>query len=297
MPYAHRPLGLARRAAAVAPRCRARARRSPLQRAHQARGPLGRADGGAEVHHGLGEVAGALRRRQRRGEPLQLVLGAGSGCAHGEQPRDDALDIAVDGRGRLAEGDGRNRRRRIGADARQLAQLGFASRETAAALARRRLARRHADCGRASSSRGPAQAASTSSRSAAASAVDRRPAREEALVVGDNGFDRRLLQHDLATARPCRDPHAGPAPRATADRGARGRTSRAAPRPCRARPAGAVVAFAPQRSMVSPSACPRIIRAMVSSRLTRIGNLRTAETAMTTKSTPRAIARDTAAGA
>ena len=41
--------------------------------------------------------------------------------------------------------------------------------------------------------------------------LHRRPARQEALVEGDDGLDRRLLQHDLATARRGRDRRACPA--------------------------------------------------------------------------------------
>ena len=49
-----------------------------------------------------------------------------------EQPRHDALDIAVDHRGRPVEGDRRDRRRRVGADAGQLAQARPRCRESAA---------------------------------------------------------------------------------------------------------------------------------------------------------------------
>ena len=46
----------------------------------------------------------------------------GSGVLDEEQPRDHALDIAVDRRGGAIEGDRRDRRRRVGADAGQAAQ-------------------------------------------------------------------------------------------------------------------------------------------------------------------------------
>ena len=51
-----------------------------LQRAHQARGPLGRAQAGAEVHQGLREIARPLRRRQRAAPGAgSRSLAAGSG--------------------------------------------------------------------------------------------------------------------------------------------------------------------------------------------------------------------------
>ncbi|ODR93757.1 hypothetical protein AUC69_04140 [Methyloceanibacter superfactus] len=53
---------------------------------------------------------------------------------HREQPRDHALDIAVDRGGARAEGDGRDGRRRIGADAGEFAQLGLGLRKGAAML-------------------------------------------------------------------------------------------------------------------------------------------------------------------
>ena len=56
-------------------RCRARAAAQSLCSGHiRHDGRLRRADAGAEIHHRLREVAGAARRRQRRGEALQLGL-------------------------------------------------------------------------------------------------------------------------------------------------------------------------------------------------------------------------------
>ncbi len=78
----------------------------------------------------------------------------GSGVSIARQARDDALDIAVDDGRRAVEGDRGDRRRRVGADARQRAQARF----------RRRGTRRHArapphrrtasGCAPANSSRG-----------------------------------------------------------------------------------------------------------------------------------------------
>lgn len=60
----------------------------------------------AEVHQGLGPVAGTIVGHQRSGQPAQLRLGGGQGRLDGEQPGHDPLDIAVDDIGGAAEGYG-----------------------------------------------------------------------------------------------------------------------------------------------------------------------------------------------
>ncbi len=50
-----------------------------LQRAHEAGGALRRADGGAEIHHGLGEIAGPPLRSEGCGKALDLALACGNG--------------------------------------------------------------------------------------------------------------------------------------------------------------------------------------------------------------------------
>ena len=136
--------------------------------------------------------AGVSVRRQAP----DLLLGRGQRLLHREQPGDHPLDVAVDGRGARAEGDGRDRRRRVGADARQLQQLVFRLREAAAeALGD--------DPGALVEIAGAAVVAEPGPRRehvvelGRSQRLHRRPAREEALVEGDDGSDRGLLQHDL----------------------------------------------------------------------------------------------------
>ena len=216
---------------------------------------------GAEVHHRLGEVAGPPLRRQRRGKALQLALGGGQRLAHRKEARHDALDVAVDRRGWLH----RRRSPRSPPPCRDRCPAASASsvgrcRGNGRRARARRFARTCADCGRASSSRAPPTPPARRRGRRGGKRLDRRPAREEAQVVGDDGLDRRLLQHDLA------EPDAvgvGTPPGracATADRGAPRRTRRGARRPYRARRAEVVVAFAQQRPIDPPSRIRESIR-------------------------------------
>ena len=106
------------------------------QRTEHAFRPADHADRGAQIHHRLGEIPGAFLRRQGCGQAPDLRLASRQRILQGEEPRDHPLDIAVDG-GRLAvEGDGRDRRRRIGADAGQVSEAGFGIGKAPAQLAR-----------------------------------------------------------------------------------------------------------------------------------------------------------------
>ena len=78
---------------------------------------------GAQIHHGLREVACALRWRELHGDSSDLRLGCRQRCGDGKEPRHHALDIPVDGRGARAEGDGRDRRGGIVADAGERAEV------------------------------------------------------------------------------------------------------------------------------------------------------------------------------
>ena len=124
------------------------------QRAEHAARPLRRADRRAEIHHRLGEIARPVGRHQRldagRGSPAWR---AGSGVRDREEPRHHPLDIAVDHRRRPVEGDRRDRRRRVGADARQFAQAGLGVGKAAARQRRDERRRISSGCGRANSSR------------------------------------------------------------------------------------------------------------------------------------------------
>ena len=78
------------------------------------------------------EIAGALGREKGLGEPANRGLGRGQLLLDGEEPRDHALDVAVDRRGRRIERNRGDRRRRVGADAGQRGQRCFALREASA---------------------------------------------------------------------------------------------------------------------------------------------------------------------
>lgn len=102
-------------------------RASFTQRAQQAFGSARGTDRGAQIHHRLGEIAGALGRRQRRRgrADRRFVL-------QPEQSRDNALDIGVDYGGGLVERDRGDRSGGIVADSGQRAQLGLGARKGAA---------------------------------------------------------------------------------------------------------------------------------------------------------------------
>ena len=87
---------------------------------------LRRAEGGAEIHHRLSKIPSAARRRQPAREARNFRLGRRQWRIDREEPRDHALDIAVDRRRRRIERDRGDRSRSIGPDARQFAQRSFA---------------------------------------------------------------------------------------------------------------------------------------------------------------------------
>src|SRR5437764_247421 len=60
------------------------------------------ADGRAEIHHRLREVAGASVGNHPEGQPLDLLL---CGLPHGMQPAYDSMDVPVDRRSLFVERD------------------------------------------------------------------------------------------------------------------------------------------------------------------------------------------------
>ena len=75
---------------------RAAAPRKRREGAQRTGGILGRADGGAEVHHRLGEIAGPLRRPQPLRQGADRGLGSGQFVLDGIKARDHPFHIAVD---------------------------------------------------------------------------------------------------------------------------------------------------------------------------------------------------------
>ena len=94
-----------------------------LQRAPVAERRARRAHEGAQLHHRLIEVAGAIGVKQIIGETAQLALGGcrGGVVLHGEDAGEDALDVAVEDRVRLLVGDGEDGGRRVRPHALQVA--------------------------------------------------------------------------------------------------------------------------------------------------------------------------------
>jgi len=119
---ARKPLCLAPRASGAA----------FLPRAESAGRLLRRADGSAEIHHRLGEIAGAPLRGEFARTPPQFRLGAGQRFGDGKKPRDHTFDVAVHRtRGKIERNRGDSGRGII-PNSRKRAQRRFARRQHAA---------------------------------------------------------------------------------------------------------------------------------------------------------------------
>ena len=164
---------------------------------------LRRADGGAEIHHRLGEIAGARSRRQRRARARgSRGLAPGSGVSTAKSraiTRSTLPSTGVAGASKAIAAIGG---RRVVADAGQRAQLGLRSSGKRRRGARPRLARRRAGCGRGRNSRGRPRPSARRRSGAAASRATVGPAGEEARVIGLDRPHRGLLQHDLGEPDP-----------------------------------------------------------------------------------------------
>ena len=159
--------------------------------------PARRADRRAEVHRRLRIVAGAALRRQFGGAGAQLGPRPGQGRLHREKPRHDPFDIAVHHRRRPVEGDGRHRRRRIGADAGQPAQAGLVRREPPAMRARH-FPRASVKVARAGVVAEARPGAHDRVEIGVRKRLHRRPCGEEAPEIARDGRCRGLLQHRFA---------------------------------------------------------------------------------------------------
>ncbi len=171
--------------------------------AQAAGGVARRADRGAQIHDGLGIVAGARIRRAAGGSGAQFGLGIGERRADVVQPGHDALDIAVDHGGGLVEGDGGNGGGGIRAYAGQALQRRGVIGENAAmrfghfAGAFQQVARAGvvAEAGPGGHHLGILGGRQR---------LDPGPAAGEIEEIGDDGGDGGLLQHDLAEPDPVR---------------------------------------------------------------------------------------------
>ncbi len=158
-----------------------------------------RADGGAEVHQRLREIAGARVGHERMRQPLNLRLGRRQFLLDREQPRHHPLDIAVDRHRAGIEGDRRNRRRGVAPDAGQRDQLSLGAGKAAAFRHRDRAGMQVARP-RVVAEPGPEPQHVVERRRR--ERIDIRPAREEAREIRPDRFHGGLLEHDLG------EPHA-----------------------------------------------------------------------------------------
>ena len=171
------------------------------ERTERAGGFLRRADRRTQIHHRLGIVAGTRLRRHCLLARADGFLDGRQRRVDGKEARDHPLDIAVNHGSRSVEGNRRDRRRRVVADARQPLQLRRGLREAPAVLAHQRL---HA--GMEVARTGVVAKAGPSLHDLVARSVGERrhvrPAGDEGIEIGLHRRDRRLLQHDLGEPHP-----------------------------------------------------------------------------------------------
>ena len=154
-----------------------------------------RADRRADVHQRLREVARPVSRGQGRGGGGDGAAGLGDRRVDGAQPRHDARDIAVHRRSAPVERDRGDRRRGIGADSGQRAQLRLALREGAAAP--RHFARAGVHVARPRIIAKPGEGAHDVFQRGGGEVFDARPKRNEAFEIGGRRARRGLLQQDF----------------------------------------------------------------------------------------------------
>ena len=164
----------------------------PGERARRAIGIAGSADRRADIHQRLGEIARSPAWRQHSRRRLDFASRSRNRLIEREEAGHDAADVAVDRRGLAPEGDRRNRRSGIGADAGEGPQLRLFARKPAAAasdflgagvqVSRPRIVAETRERADHSLDRGGGQI------------LDPRPFRDERLVVGRRRLRRRLLQ-------------------------------------------------------------------------------------------------------
>ncbi len=171
-------------------------------RTGQALGAAAPAEESPELHHGLVEFAGRVRGEDGREEGAELPVDAGHGRApKAQQPHEDAPDVGVDDGERPAVGEAQDGGRGVGPEPGQPPERRFLIGDLAAVLPDDGSGRGVQVPGpliiaqplpfpEDLPQRGPGQAPH----------VGEDP--EPALVVGDDGRDGRLLEHDLGDPDP-----------------------------------------------------------------------------------------------
>ena len=157
---------------------------------------LRRADRGAEIHHRLGEIAGAALRHQRLGAGADFGFRRRQFGLDRIEPRDHPLDVAVDRHRPPAERDRRDRRRGVAADAGQRPQAILGVGKMSAVLRRHRL-RAGVQVARAGVVAEPGPGLEHVVERRCGERFDIRPARQEFRVIRPDRLHGGLLQHDL----------------------------------------------------------------------------------------------------
>ena len=179
---------------------------------------LRRADGRAEVHQRLREIARALDRHEAFGKPPNVLLGGGQFVFNRVKPCHHPFHIAVDRRNPGIERDRRDRRGGIGPDAGQVGERRLALWKRSTVMRDHRLgAGMQMPRARVIAEPGP-QLEHVLERGCRERAHVR-PARGKAREIRRDRLRRGLLQHDLGEPNPIRvgplARHGAPRQRAT----------------------------------------------------------------------------------
>ena len=152
-----------------------------------------------QLHDPLGQQSGVVSTGIVRAQKLghgAFGRGCGDVIGAGEKPGHHAQNISVHRRLRQTEGDGRDGARGIVPDARELPQLGRRGRQLAAVMFREEQSGFPEIAGAAVIT----EALPELQQAVLRNGGQRRNIRElsqEALIIGNHGFDARLLQHDF----------------------------------------------------------------------------------------------------
>ena len=181
------------------------------QRAGETAGAARGADGRAQVHHRLREIAGTRVGRDRVGCRAQFGHCSGERPFNREQPRHHARDIGIDHDRAFPKGDRGDRGGGVRADAGEFAQARFGRGEAAA---RDHGTRAGMEIARAGVVTKPRPGRHQIGLGCRRQRLDARPARDEFGEARRDRGDGGLLEHDLG------QPHAVGVGRVTARRGA-----------------------------------------------------------------------------
>ena len=161
------------------------------------------ADGGTEIHQGLCEIAGPVRRHDGQRVRGHSAAPCRHRCLQRMQPAHHPFDIAIDGCRDTTEGNGRHRRSRVGPDARQIAQRRFRVGKPPA-MPRHDHLRAGMKVARAAVVSQPRPGVHDGLGRRGRQRLHIGETREESREIGLHRLHRRLLQHDLRQPDPVR---------------------------------------------------------------------------------------------